>query len=281
MATNLPTAIDTAMNGATRILGMLLHTTTTLLVIAPSAVAGYLQAYTGNARIASADGATVQMTLNFAVLDRLSEDGAPGDVFGTGFSSFDSLAQPGDGSAPLDVTSRYLYLYQATNNGTITTPIGNLFVAQNEGTSLTSFAQWNLLLADDRGIVSAGNSFGQDNLPFEPDAPANVGVALPDVLSAAGTPLASGTLSLQNNGSVLRLLMSTGIEFHRTSVIFGATSNYPPQFLDSLDGLCGSNSGCGFIPKPGVVPEPNGLLMIVVAAFCVSTRSLCTSFARN
>jgi hypothetical protein len=164
---------------------------------AGSARAGFLLEFSGNTRTENLLG-NLRDTINFAVLDRFSGPSNPGDVLGTGLADFDNLAQLGQGSRPFDTTARYLYLYQDVNSptSTVTATITAYTAGDTRFSFVSSFAQWNLLFQDDRGVISTTNDFGADGAPFMPFAPANTGVTDPGVADGSGANLVPLSLTL-------------------------------------------------------------------------------------
>ena len=217
--------------------------------------AGYLQDYSGNTRMSSYDGLW-QLTFNYAVLDRFAGQSAPGDTFGTGLMGFDNAMQLGVDSPPFDTASRYLYLYQVLNYGSQGGSAQHLLVLQQTGVTITSFGLWDMTLADNQGDITLSNSFGVDDIPFVPEASANLGVDSPSVSLATTSTLYSGNLTLDSGSDRLVHHLSPGLPVDEATVIFGATSNYPPIFWDSLEGRCSEIAACGFIPKAGFYSTP-------------------------
>jgi hypothetical protein len=228
-----------------------------------SARAGFLQAFSGNARAANPEG-TWFISGNFAVLDRLSGASSPGDVFGTGLPGFDSLAILGTGSPAFNTSARYLYLYQEVTLPT-SLPTGSGFIyggvygdGQAHFSSVTSFAQWSLFLSDNRGIVSFTNDFGSDGAPFTPSAPANLGVVNPSV---ASDPSGSSLIPVSPSVSSTAFTVTGTITPGSIDRLHGFTTDAPPELLTEPV-VPGYPTWTYPIPE---VPEPSSLLLGSIA----------------
>jgi hypothetical protein len=84
-------------------------------LIAGSAHAAAIAAFSGNTQPFNSTGEPIGGTINFAVYNRTG--GTAGDTFGTGLAGFDALFTPGASSGALSTGSQFLYLYQTVNNG--------------------------------------------------------------------------------------------------------------------------------------------------------------------
>jgi hypothetical protein len=182
-------------------------------------------------------------------------------VFGTGLANFDNLAQLGQGSRPFDTNARYLYLYQDVNSptSTVTATITAYTAGDTRFSFVTSFAQWNLLFQDDRGVISTTNDFGADGTPFMPFAPANTGVTDPGVADGSGANLVPLSLSLSPTafmGTYLGGLPPGGI-----SNLYGFTTDISP-FLFTDPPTAPPNFATGTYPLPSAVPEPSSLSLL-------------------
>src|SRR5262249_44430810 len=161
-----------------------------VLALAPPARAEFLTNYVGNTQIKDAGG-TLDGTLNFAVLDRTGAIAGKNDWGVVADTSkpvgnparydkvFDSRFVAGSGSAALDTSAKYLYLFQVVNNGTGTAQIKglNFLVGSNISSLLTSFGYFGSPGRhegfNDGGPVNFSNDFGKDNGSFAQDNTAN------------------------------------------------------------------------------------------------------------
>ena len=165
------------------------------LCCAGVAQAGLLSSFAGFTRSSDTEH-TVEATGNYAVFDRLTGASSAGDVFGTGYAGFDSAVIAGPGSPTLDTTARYLFLYQDRFQPS-SEPVSQYTWGLGDArfSQVTSYGQWNLLLADREGVVSASNDFGPpSDDPFLPEGPAHLGVQEPRV---ATDPSAAQLVTLE------------------------------------------------------------------------------------
>ena len=123
-----------------------------------SASAGIIHASSGNTQQTGVGLApVVDGTVNFAVFNKTG--GSAGDVWNTGLAGFDAAFTQGTGSAVLDTTVAYLYVYQIVNDGATAVAISAF--SQQAGSSVTSYGLWaGKGLSDGSGAVSAANPFG-------------------------------------------------------------------------------------------------------------------------
>jgi hypothetical protein len=216
--------------------------------------AGFLNGFSGNTK-AENTGLSAKITKNFAVLDRLTGASSTGDVFGTGQTGFDTSMIAGAGSGALDTGARYLYLYQdVASPASLAVFVGDDLSSQGTPLGITSYGQWRLHLADDSGIVSTTNDFGQDGIAFSPGAPANTGVTNPSISSSPPTiGLIQADLSVTSTSFSQQFSLGAG-EVER---VVGFTSNYIPQFLAFNSE---SNFAGGALPVPA--PEPSSIVLL-------------------
>ena len=214
--------------------------------------AGYIQAFSGNTKASTTGSAT--MIGDFAVLDRLTGASTTGDVFGTGFSGFDTVAS-------IDTTARYLYLYQIVPNvgGFTSFALGDQNV---RFAGVTSTAEWDLQLADNAGPATSSNAFGFDGATFMQEAPANTGVTDPQVVTPTSS-LLSGTIS--TSPTTFQVSFS-GFAGNQVSDLFGFTTNAPPAFLTPVPATPTYASGTFVAP----VPEPSSGCLLFVGIVLVA-----------
>jgi PEP-CTERM motif len=234
------------------------------MALATTADAGFLNGFSGNTKEEATTPFTV--TRNFEVLDRLTGVSSLGDVFGTGLPGFDAMMMNAGNGSMLDTSARYLYLYQDVVSPTSTEGASASFIS-NGGNSLgfTSYGEWSLFLADDRGIVSTTNDFGPDGIPFSLNAPANIGVTNPSVSSSGQTGSLVGgafiatpsSLTFNYPGGILFAGLAPG----GTGRIFGYTSNFSPRFFTFTSG---PTLAAGTIAVSS--PEPSTLVLLSVGA---------------
>jgi hypothetical protein len=229
--------------------------------------AGYLQAFSGNTRSATGVGGG-DVTGEFAVLDRLSGNSVPGDVFGTGFANFDSAMSLASGSTAFDTTARYLYLYEhVVSPSSADDFIGDGYGDQSPRFSgVTSYGEWNLMFSDNAGPLSSSNSFGTDGIAFSGPSPANLGVISPSIVSPGATLLHSVSLTLSPTSFQSTFFVSPG----QITELYGFTSNVPPTMLTQSEG---PNFAGGTLPVP--TPEPASWILAVLGLLgllCVTMR---------
>ena len=184
----------------TAVLGIL------ILAIVPSgSKAGFIKDFSGNTKPQNLTGAGVDGTINFAVLDTTGAAAgnawgipdAPNTINNLLVSTFipGSDGDTGAVSKGLDLTAKYLYLYEPTNNGTNTSAIESvtLSILVDKG-SITSWGAFQGLgLAFGKGqAVNAANDFGPAG-KFDNPAKANVGLPDSPVAGAVTGPAATPT----------------------------------------------------------------------------------------
>jgi hypothetical protein len=250
----------------------------------PSNLTGTNNHSTGNDRV---DG-----TFNFAVYK--NGGGTGNDVFGTGFSNFDtsgvtkfnskSTTGGPSASAGLDTTAKYLYVFQVSNNG-IGRQLFNAIIPLAAG-KITSYGvlingTTPLGFSDNRGLVTGQQleSRGANNLGpetfgpgltttpqltgFTQHAPANLigsNVALynPMVTTDSNAYRKIG-LDLQA-GELIADFGTGGLVNLATSELFYFTSNSPPTF--GSGGLVNSAfPPTAFGAVPTVVPVPPSVIL--------------------
>lgn len=239
--------------------GMLL---TVWLGLATPTQAAYLPGFTGNTRPQSPDG-TRQYAGNFAVLDRLA-GGSPGDTFGTGFAGFDAAAMAGSGSAPFDITARYLYLYQDTNPGpgTIFDFLG-ITEGDTQFASVTSYANWNLLFRDAAGVISLTNSLGADG-PYTVEGLASLNPDSPAVVASGGVSLVPVVQVF--TATTWDVIYTGALAPGQISRLYGYTSNVAPTLLTTDPAVLQQGDLGGQFPVPSpAVPEPTSAILAGLA----------------
>lgn len=189
--------------------------------------AGILASFSGNHRSVAEDNPSVDGTFNFAVF---RQDGiVASDVFGTGRVNFDDTFIQSEGATDFfDTSARYLYLYQAVNDGPGFFQDTTQYIINTP--QITSWGHWEWGLHDAEGFVKRNNPFGLNVPSFLPGAPANLGVSdgfVADTRVIVGDrPVDKEPLSITlSDGSLTtRINLQPG----ETSTIFGFTSDAPP-----------------------------------------------------
>jgi hypothetical protein len=235
--------------------------------------AAFIAADSGNTNISSNPPVVggVDGTINFGV--ELNT--------GAGFSPTSGTFVAGTGSGALDTTAKYLYLYQVTNNGSISASISSASIGINTG-SATSYGYFTgSTLSDNAGEVRGtplpvGNDFGTDGAVFVNGAPANLGVVTPGMVAATGTgvqvPKVPTSVSINGTGSSLVVSWtaasgtSSPIANGGRSVVFGFTSNLSPAILIGSIVDHGS-TGNGHVISTS--PEPGSFLAAAIACPCL------------
>ena len=230
-----------------------------------SSRADNITAFSGNTRAQNAVG-SLSLTLNFAVFDRFLGNSIAGDAFGTGFSGFDSVGAPGNGSPAFDTNARYLYLYQSGSAGPSKAASDDLPVAAS---LLTSWARWSLFLADDQGIVAATNQLGVDGVPFQHYAPANLGVSSAHVASdPSSANLVAVSFSSTEQG--FRGIYAGGLGSGQFGQLFGFTSNSAPTIISDPPNLPATTATGSYVVP--TAPEPTSCAVVGLCASCAAFR---------
>jgi len=228
----------------------------------PQLDAGYLASFTGNTFPSNSTGASPLRGndghVNFAVLDH--SGGTPGDTWGTGLANFDSIFSASVGSASLDTSAAYLYLFQTINDGVKTGDIARNTVEVDAGL-VTSYGKFSGVGFTTNGVPTApGIPLGVSALPGNPSS-ASVGALNPGV-SLQGSLTSPLSVNLDPSGVLSAVYSAFGPELisgHK-SIIWGYTSNSAPGFANTgiLDGVAAN----GTVPYNAITPEPASFAML-------------------
>jgi len=241
------------------------------IALSPAPVqADFMQGYSGNTRAKGDAGTGIDGTFSFAVIDDTGvrwQDAVGGFTF----------VPASDYRGTLDTKARYLYLYQAVNDGTNTTTIDDVTI--NLGHSqYGDITSWGYFMAGNNGVslrdsqgrvgdlLAAGNpqlnAFGDtDNASYGLGvAPANLGYAPGSAgFDSSLTDLAAPfmvRLSQQSTTVALKAYFDSIVnqpDLDFRSTIFGFTSNVAPGF-DTVNFQDGGGQAIGTVVAP--VPEP-------------------------
>jgi len=219
-----------------------------------SASAEAISSFSGNTQPSknNSDSSSASGTINFAVFDR--NGGVSGDAFGTGVAGIDSLLS--GGSASLDTSASYLYLYQTVNNGNTGSGIFQTSIGV-PSTFVTSFGAFN-------GTTFSSSVLGTP-AGFADTSPASVGASPVGLLSGQ-----SGLTSLDliNAGSsALGAYTLSDIPVGGKSVVYGYTSNAAPTIGNAaMIEATGSNG------RVALAPEPATLSLVGLAGLTLCSR---------
>jgi hypothetical protein len=228
-----------------------------------SASAGIIHASSGNTQETGtgAPGVTVvDGTVNFAVFNKTG--GSAGDVWNTGLAGFDAAFTQGTGSAVLDTTVGYLYVYQIVNDGATTVAISAF--SQSTGNSVTSYGLWaGKGLSDGSGAVSDSNPFGT---PSGFASPGNSSTGNNDGI---GTVVVNGSVggpdTVTFDGTNFRANWAANLLGGASGSLIGFTSNLAPgQSVHTVFDT--GTSSFGYAASP--IPEPSTLVLLGIGAMC-------------
>lgn len=242
------------LDGLRRCLGTLAVVLSIVLVesaFAPSARAGFLSAFSGNTQPYQSGG--VGGTVSFAVYDKTTSSFV-GDTFGTGFSGFDATFAAGAGSAGLDTSARFLFLFTMLNNGPSagTSSIDQTIVNASKSL-LTSYGGFTGT-AFNTPILGTPAGFGDPS-------PSSVG-ATPMIINAGN----NATPSISVTPTLFIATFSPLLGSGQQSILFGFTTNTAPGMsrVGVFDGNTPSTNASGTAPSV-VVPEPSAALLLTIA----------------
>jgi hypothetical protein len=243
------------------------------IALSPAPVqADFMQAYSGNTRAKGEVGTGIDGTFSFAVIDDTGDRWQ--DAVG-GFTFVPALDYHGGG---LDTKARYLYLYQALNDGTNSTTIDDVTINLSHA-RYGDITSWGYFMAGSNGVslrdsqgrvgdlLAPGNpqlnAFGDtDNAVY------SLGVAPPKVGFTPGSAGFDSNLTDLKAPFMMRLVpQSTTLSLKAyfdpivnppqpgdfRSTIFGFTSNVAPGF-DTVNFQDGGGQAIGTVVAP--VPEP-------------------------
>jgi len=233
-----------------------------LLGLAERAGATPLYSFTGNTFADSGASPGVAGTINYAVYGSLD--------FGYDAAGILPAFVPGTGSAALDLTYTFVFVFQVTNNGFHNVPIAGLSVGI-PGVTPTSWGYFeNSVFTDlDYGtVVDASNNLGV-GAAYESRPPGGSGPRT-GVMSVgfASLPTAVNPSTVQMNAGidVYNFFIVPEVEAGQTSALLVYTAKEVPTFMLAQVNDAGTTA---FGPVPGpleglqvVVPEPGTLLLL-------------------
>src|SRR5262249_28342902 len=140
----------------------------------------------------------------------------------------------GAGSTALYTNAKSLYLYQLVNNGPTTQFVSSIGLTVRNATSWGYFG--GLGLFDDQGAMTAANTMGEDGTIFVINAAVSAGgtatagvTAIPDGKAPLNVFVEQDTGGQGNDSFRAEWSKNNAVKFNQRSVIFGYTSDAPPD----------------------------------------------------
>ena len=236
------------------------------VALGPTAAhADFMSSFCGSTRAEGTLGAGVDGTISFAVVDVVD------DPLNVKEELLAFTFVPGLNSGGFDDSARYVYLYQAVNDGPNTSAISDITVGLStvQSTEISSWGYFDgLSLSDAQGAVGQPggladnrlNAFGDiDDAAFAELAAASTGVTQPG-FNTTLTDLEMPLLIRVSDPGAEDNFTATFDPIHNynqpnfRSTVIAFTTNAPPDF-DTVNFQNGGGQAMGTVASP--VPEPS------------------------